>query len=78
MHKRVNESATVVFAPLQSIMKEQVERLNKLNISAIYIKSIQMHVNDIIDGKYKFMYGSPEILVDTRERRFAILHSPEN
>lgn len=62
----VNESVTVVLAPLQSIMEEQVERLNKLNISAIYIKSTQTHVNDIIDRKYKFIYGSPEIVDTTK------------
>lgn len=51
----LNESVTVVLAPLQSIMEEQVERLNKLNVSAIYIKSTQMHVNDVIAGKYTFI-----------------------
>lgn len=61
----LNESVTVVLAPLQSIMEEQVERLNKQNISAIYIKSSQMHVNDVIAGKFTFIYGSPDILIDT-------------
>lgn len=70
----LNESVTVVLAPLQSIMEEQVERLNKLNISAIYIKSSQMHVNDVIAGKYTFIYRSPEILIDTIKWRDLFRH----
>ncbi|XP_052695204.1 uncharacterized protein LOC128173541 [Crassostrea angulata] len=70
----LNESVTVVLAPLQSILEEQVERLNKLNISAIYIKSSQMHVNDVIAGKYTFIYRSPEILIDTIKWRELFRH----
>lgn len=70
----LNESVTVVLAPLQSIMEEQVERLNKLNVSAIHIKSTQMHVNDVIAGKYTFIYGSLEIPIDTIKWREMFCH----
>lgn len=33
-----------------------------------------MHVNDIIDGKYKFIYGSPDILNDTIKWRVTFRH----
>lgn len=70
----LNESVTVVLAPLQNIMEKQVERLNKLNVSAIYIKSTQMHVTDVIAGEYTFIYGSPEILIDTIKWREMFRH----
>lgn len=37
-----------------------------------------MYVNDIIDGKYNFIYGSFEIFVDIRERCFVIFFLLEN
>ncbi|XP_062569007.1 ras-related protein R-Ras2-like [Saccostrea cucullata] len=63
------EMVTVVIAPIQSIMEEQVDRLNKIGMSAIYIDSLKMPLNEIIGGKYQFIYGSPEIIVDSTKWR---------
>ncbi|XP_062573982.1 ATP-dependent DNA helicase RecQ-like [Saccostrea cucullata] len=68
------EMVTVVIAPLQSIMEEQVDRLNKTGMSAIYIDSLKMPLNEIIGGKYQFIYGSPEILVDSTKWRDTFRH----
>lgn len=53
------EIVTVVVAQLQSNMEEQVEKLQTLDLSAIYIISLKIDMGEVIAGKYQFLYGSP-------------------
>lgn len=59
---------TIVVSPLISLMKDQVDTLNKKNISAIYINSTLSHneyfqiQKNILSNKYKIIYISPERL----------------
>ena len=58
----------IVFTPLISLMKDQVEALKKRNIKAAYINSTMEHekvltvLDNTIFGAYKFLYISPERL----------------
>jgi len=58
----------IVFTPLISLMKDQVEALKKRNIKAAYINSSMDHekvlsvLDNTIFGAYKFLYVSPERL----------------
>lgn len=58
----------IVVSPLIALMKDQVNQLKTRNISAAAIFSGQdkntntQILNDAIDGKYKFLYVSPERL----------------
>lgn len=59
---------TIVISPLISLMKDQVDTLIELGISATYINStlsiseINCRLNDIENGKYKLVYIAPERL----------------
>ncbi|MBR6032126.1 MAG: RecQ family ATP-dependent DNA helicase [Bacteroidaceae bacterium] len=58
----------IVFTPLISLMKDQVEALKKRKIKAAYINSTMEHekvltvLDNTIFGAYKFLYISPERL----------------
>lgn len=62
----VNEGLCLVITPLIALMKEQVDRLNKLDIKAIAVHSgmsgeeIEIALENCIYGNYKFLYLSPE------------------
>ena len=59
---------TLVISPLISLMKDQVDSINDIGISAAYIKSTQSleDINEIItscyEGKIKLLYIAPERL----------------
>lgn len=50
------EMVTVVIVPLQSIMEEQADRFNNLGLSAIYINSLRIHVNEFIAKFFLTIY----------------------
>ncbi|MFZ0283366.1 MAG: DEAD/DEAH box helicase, partial [Bacteroidales bacterium] len=60
------EGICLVITPLIALMKEQVNRLNNLEIKAIAIHSglsreeIEIALENCIYGDYKFLYVSPE------------------
>ena len=59
---------TIVISPLISLMKDQVDKLNKKNIPAIYLNSNMTNtecniiMKNIQLGKYKLLYIAPERL----------------
>lgn len=59
---------TIVISPLISLMKDQVDKLNKRNIPAIYLNSnmtdteYNITMKNIQLGKYKLLYIAPERL----------------
>lgn len=62
------EGATLVISPLISLMKDQVDTLNNMGISATYINStlnsieIDERINGIRNNQYKLIYLAPERL----------------
>ncbi len=64
----INEGLCIVVSPLIALMKDQVQNLQKKNISAVAIFSglSSNEVDEILfnasKGKYKFLYVSPERL----------------
>lgn len=60
------EGLTLVISPLIALMKDQVERLNRLGIAATYVNSsmsytqIDSRLQGAMDGVYKFLYLAPE------------------
>lgn len=62
-------STVLVIAPLLTIMSEQSEKLQKLGFKATYIGKNVSENEAIEQGKYDFVFGSPEVLVgDTKWR----------
>lgn len=61
-----NDGLCLVITPLIALMKEQVERLNKIEIKSIAVHSgmsgeeIEIALENCIYGDYKFLYVSPE------------------
>ncbi|MDF2879886.1 MAG: recQ [Clostridiaceae bacterium] len=59
---------TLVISPLISLMKDQVDNLNKLGIEAVFINSTlsideqREIMTGIVNGKYKLVYIAPERL----------------
>jgi ATP-dependent DNA helicase RecQ len=59
---------TIVVSPLVALMKDQVEQLKQRDISALAIYSgmpfreIDLELDNCINGKYQFLYVSPERL----------------
>ncbi len=59
---------TVVISPLIALMKDQVDSLNAVGISATFVNSSlsaldkQTRIRELQDGKYKLLYVSPERL----------------
>ncbi|MGM9926536.1 MAG: DNA helicase RecQ [Bacillus sp. (in: firmicutes)] len=64
----VLEGTTIVITPLISLMKDQVDQLRQLGISATYINSTMTNVElretmkEAQNGQYKLLYISPERL----------------
>lgn len=62
------EGVTLVVSPLISLMKDQVDNLKQLGISATFINSsltydeISERINDALNGVYKIIYLAPERL----------------
>lgn len=62
------EGVCLVITPLIALMKEQVDRLNRMEIRAMAIHSgmsgeeIDIALDNVIYGEYKFLYVSPERL----------------
>ena len=57
---------TLVISPLIALMRDQVDRLNRIGIAATYINSslssaqIDQKLQGAMDGKYSFLYLAPE------------------
>lgn len=68
----INEGTTIVISPLISLMKDQVDSLNELGISATYINSsleheeIEKRILSVRSGEYKLIYVAPERLNDEK------------
>lgn len=62
------DGITIVISPLISLMKDQVDTLNSMNIKSSYINSslsddtIRNILNDIYNNQYKIIYVAPERL----------------
>ncbi len=60
---------TLVISPLKALMKDQVERLNKLKIPATYLssdmsrKQLDSKLQGAMDGRYKLLYLAPERII---------------
>ena len=60
------EGVTLVISPLIALMKDQVERLNRMGIAATYINSsmgyhqIDQKLEAAMKGVYRFLYLAPE------------------
>ncbi len=65
------DGLTLVISPLISLMKDQVDQLEKLGISATYLNSslskeqLNQTLKEIANQKYKFIYLAPERLLKT-------------
>lgn len=60
------EGTAIIISPLISLMKDQVDALRSLGIAATYINSsltnaeVQTSLQDVANGRYKFLYVAPE------------------
>lgn len=57
------ESSVLVIAPLQSIMKEQIKRLQQLGFSAMCVGDKDFYDPQLTKMEYDFIFGSPEALL---------------
>ncbi len=68
----IRPGLTIVVSPLIALMKDQVDRLGQLGISAALLNSTLSHseqesrLTDIARGKYKMVYVAPERLRNPR------------
>ena len=64
----LQERVTIVVTPLLSLMKDQVDQLLELGISAAFINSQQdtLVLNQLQHGEIKILYVSPERLLQYR------------
>ncbi len=66
------KGTTLVISPLISLMKDQVDHLEKVGIAASYLSSnlnsteIETRLNKLAKGKYKLFYLAPERLVNDK------------
>lgn len=62
------EGTTIVISPLISLMKDQVDALSQIGISATFInssisaKEANVRMADAVEGRYKLLYVAPERL----------------
>ncbi len=62
------DGVTLVVTPLIALMKDQVENLQRRGVSAVAVHSglskeeINLELQRVVDGEYKFLYLSPERL----------------
>ncbi|WP_068673920.1 DNA helicase RecQ [Oceanobacillus sp. Castelsardo] len=60
------DGTAIIISPLISLMKDQVDALNSYGIPATFINSSlspseqQQRLNNVIQGRYKFVYVAPE------------------
>lgn len=60
------DGVTIVISPLISLMKDQVDSLQAIDLAATYINSSLSHeeqnqrLNDVLHGQYQFLYVAPE------------------
>jgi len=63
----IKKKAMFIISPLISLMEDQKEKLNNLNIPVATLHSNnkykQQDISDIIDGKIRIIYMSPEYLI---------------
>ena len=52
-------SVCVIISLLLSIMKEQVNRLSYVGFTATYIGKKDCNIDDVTQGYYQFVFGSP-------------------
>ncbi len=70
---------TVVVSPLIALMKDQVEQLRQVGVTALFLNSsllpdeYDQNVREVLGGKVKLLYVAPETLL--MPRSFAILSS---
>uniref|UniRef100_A0A8W8N9U5 DNA 3'-5' helicase n=2 Tax=Magallana gigas TaxID=29159 RepID=A0A8W8N9U5_MAGGI len=72
----IPDSSVLVIAPLQSIMKEQTERLQKLGFSAMCVGDEEFNDPRLTKMECDFLFGSPEALLGDRKWRER-LQTPE-
>ncbi|XP_061166282.1 recQ-like DNA helicase BLM [Saccostrea echinata] len=65
----IKPGIVVIVAPLLSIMREQVEKLNNFGLAATYIGKNVEENEKIEAGQYDFVVGSPERLIGERRWR---------
>ncbi|XP_062582870.1 uncharacterized protein LOC134244624 [Saccostrea cucullata] len=65
---------TTVLAPLNSIMSEQIERLNRLGYRAVQVSN-DTDKQAVMNGYFQFVLGSPELLVGDDKWR-EVLRNP--
>ncbi|NUM31578.1 MAG: RecQ family ATP-dependent DNA helicase [Bacteroidetes bacterium] len=69
---------TLVISPLIALMTDQVENLKKINIKAICIhsglsrKELEIEYKNIKNGKYNFVYSSPERIKSERFKEIVV------
>lgn len=60
----------VVISPLVNLMKDQVENLKKLGISAISLSNVKdEEAKDVEEGHFVVVYGIPEALLNNERWR---------
>ena len=60
----------VVISPLVNLMKDQVENLKKLGISAISLSDVKDgEAKDVEEGYFAVVYGTPEAWLNNERRR---------
>ena len=67
----IQDGITLVISPLISLMKDQVDSLNEIDIASTFINSsidnneLNERIEDIKNGRYKIIYVAPERLSTT-------------
>lgn len=74
----IKEGICIVVTPLIALMKDQVENLKKKDVQALALfsgmsrKEIEFELENCVNGKYKFLYLSPERLMSKHFLDYAI------
>ena len=73
---KTDGSIVIVVSPLHALMKDQIESLTRRSVSAAYAektKSDAILLDRIAEGKYQFVYISPEMLLTDQHWRNMIV-----
>ena len=62
----------LVVTPLKSLMRDQVAILKRKRIAAVFVGESDSSDAAVKVGKFSYVYGSPEVLVGSREWRCAL------